>query len=143
TRAIAAGDLTKRPFLNAAGEVGDLAVSVGRMTDELRRRLQEMTDEDDRLVAVLESLDEAIVAVDSRGEVVRMNAVARRLFATTAALPFPATDLALCPALRAAVVGAQRGIQSSSVETTIGDRIVALTARSLPAGGAVLAVLDL
>jgi two-component system, OmpR family, phosphate regulon sensor histidine kinase PhoR len=143
TRAIAAGDLTKRPSLNAAGEVGDLAVSVGRMTDELRRRLQEMTDEDDRLVAVLESLDEAIVAVDHRGEVVRMNAVARRLFATTATLPFPATDLALGPALRNALTAAARGMPSSGVETRIGDRIVALTARSLPAGGAVLAVLDL
>jgi two-component system phosphate regulon sensor histidine kinase PhoR len=143
TRAIAAGDLSKRPSLNASGEVGDLATSVARMTDELRRRLQEMSDEDGRLVAIIESLDEAIVAVDHRGEVVRMNAAARRLFATTAALPFPSTDLALGQSLRIALVGATRGIPSSGVETTIGDRIVSLTARPLPAGGAVLAVLDL
>jgi two-component system, OmpR family, phosphate regulon sensor histidine kinase PhoR len=143
TRAIAGGDLTKRPSLTAAGEVGDLAASVSRMTDELRRRLQEMADEDARLVALIESLDEAIVAVDVRGEVVRMNATARRLFATTAALPFPATDLALGPALRNALTAAVRGMPSSGLETSVGDRIVSLTARSLPAGGAVLAVLDL
>jgi two-component system, OmpR family, phosphate regulon sensor histidine kinase PhoR len=142
-RAIAAGDLSRRPPLNAAGEVGDLAVSVGRMSEELRRRLQEMTDEDARLVAILESLDEAIAAVDNRGEVVRMNEAARRLFATTASLPFPATELALGPALRNALTGAMRGTPSVLVETTVGDRIVALTARPLPAGGAVLAVLDL
>jgi signal transduction histidine kinase len=143
TRAIAAGDLTRRPSLNAAGEVGDLAVSVGRMTDELRRRLQEMTDEDARLVAVIESLDEAIIAMDQRGDVVRMNAAGRRLFATTAALPFPATELTLGPALRGALTSAMRGMPSEGVETTVGDRIVSLTVRPLPAGGAVLAVLDL
>jgi signal transduction histidine kinase len=113
------------------------------MTDELRRRLQEMTDEDARLVAVIESLDEAIVAVDQRGEVVRMNGAGRRLFATTAALPFPATELALGPALRGAVTSAMRGMASEGVETTVGERIVSLTVRPLPAGGAVLAVLDL
>jgi two-component system phosphate regulon sensor histidine kinase PhoR len=143
TRAIAAGDLTKRPSLNAAGEVGDLAMAVGRMSEELRRRLQEMTDEDARLVAVLESLDEAIAAVDNGGNVVRMNQAARRLFATTAPLPFPATELALGPGLRDALANAMRGMPSVLVESSVGERIVALTARPLPAGGAVLAVLDL
>ena len=143
TRAIAAGDLTRRPSLTAAGEVGDLAASVGRMTDELRRRLQEMADEDGRLVAIIESLDEAIVAVDARGDVVRMNDSARRLFATQKALPFSAADLALGAVLREALSAALRGKVSEGVETSVGDRIVALTASPLPAGGAVLAVLDL
>jgi signal transduction histidine kinase len=143
TRAIAAGDLTKRPSLTAAGEVGDLAASVGRMTDELRRRLQEMADEDGRLVAIIESLDEAIVAVDYRGDVVRMNGAARKLFATHGTLPFPSAELAMGAALRNALTAATRGIVSEGVETTVGDRIVALTASPLPAGGAVLAVLDL
>jgi two-component system phosphate regulon sensor histidine kinase PhoR len=143
TRAIAAGDLTKRPSLSAPGEVGDLAVSVGRMTDELRRRMQEMTDEDGRLVAIIEALDEAIVAVDSRGDVVRMNAVARRLLAASASLPFPSSDLALAQPLRAALTSAMRGTPRTGLETTIGERVVSLTAQPLPAGGAVLAVLDL
>ncbi|HET9425312.1 MAG TPA: ATP-binding protein [Gemmatimonadaceae bacterium] len=143
TRAIAAGDLDRRPSLTAAGEVGDLAASVSRMTDELRRRLQEMTDEDGRLIAIIESLDEAIVAVDARGDVVRMNDAARSLFQTLTALPFPATTLALGPPLRQALASAMKGTVTDAVETTVGERTVALTARPLPAGGAVLAVLDL
>jgi two-component system phosphate regulon sensor histidine kinase PhoR len=143
TRAIAHGELNKRPSLNAPGEVGDLAASVSRMTDELRRRLQEMADEDARLVALIESLDEAIVAVDARGEVVRMNATARRLFQAMAPLPFPSTELALGPALRDALSAAMQGTASSGTEAAIGDRVVVLTARPLPPGGAVLAVLDL
>jgi len=39
-RAIAAGDLTRKPSLSAPGEVGDLAASVSRMTDELGIRLK-------------------------------------------------------------------------------------------------------
>jgi two-component system phosphate regulon sensor histidine kinase PhoR len=143
TRAIAAGDLGRRPALMASGEVGDLAASVSRMTDELRRRLQEMSDEDGRLVAIIESLDEAIVAVDARGTVVRMNEAARQLFATTDPLPFAATALALGAPLRQALSAAMKGGVIDSVEAAIGERTVALTARPLPAGGAVLAVLDL
>jgi two-component system, OmpR family, phosphate regulon sensor histidine kinase PhoR len=143
TRAIAAGDLGRRPSLNAPGEVGDLAASVSRMSDELRRRLQEMQDEDGRLIAIIESLDEAIVAVDARGDVVRMNDAARTLFDVTDALPFPSVELPMGPALRGALQSAMKGSASESVETRLGDRIVALTARPLPAGGAVLAVLDL
>jgi two-component system phosphate regulon sensor histidine kinase PhoR len=143
TRAIAAGDLGRRPALMASGEVGDLAASVSRMTDELRRRLQEMSDEDGRLVAIIESLDEAIVAVDARGTVVRMNEAARQLFATTDPLPFAATALALGAPLRQALSAAMKGGVIDSVEAAIGERTVALTARPLPAGGAVLAGLDL
>ncbi|MEO5566867.1 MAG: ATP-binding protein [Gemmatimonadaceae bacterium] len=143
TRAIAAGDLTRRPSLMASGEVGDLAASVSRMTDELRRRLQAMADEDGRLVAIIESLDEAIVAVDARGDVVRMNDAARRLFGTRGTLPFPSVELSMGPSLRDALAAAMRGNASESVETSVGDRIVALTAGPLPGGGAVLAVMDL
>jgi signal transduction histidine kinase len=142
-RSIAAGDLSRRPSLSADGEVGDLAASVGRMTDELRERMQAMTDEDGRLVAIIESLDEAIVAVDARGDVVRMNEAARRLFGSTRALPYPVADLVLAPALRHALTAAMRGVRSDGIETTAGDRTLALTSSPLPAGGAVLAVVDL
>ena len=143
TRAIAAGDLTKRPALMAPGEVGDLATSVHRMTEQLGRRMQAMEEEDGRLIAIIEALDEAIIAVDARGDVVRMNEAARRLFSAREPLPFSAVDLPLGPALREAVSAANRGVGSEGVETTISDRIVALTARPLPGGGAVLAVMDL
>jgi two-component system, OmpR family, phosphate regulon sensor histidine kinase PhoR len=143
TRAIAAGDLTRKPSLTAPGEVGDLAISVGRMTDELRQRIQAMTDEDGRLVAIIESLDEAIVAVDTRGEVVRMNEAARRMFGTRAPLPFPSTDLTLPAALRGALARGMKGESTAGVETRVGERVVALTVSPLPTGGAVMAVLDL
>jgi len=68
------------------------------MTDELGIRLQAMEAEDARLLAIIEALDEGIIAVDGRGEVVRMNEAARRLFGSRAALPFPSRPPARCPA---------------------------------------------
>lgn len=143
TRAIAAGDLTRKPSLSAPGEVGDLAASVSRMTEELGHRLQAMEAEDARLLAIIEALDEGIIAVDGRGDVVRMNGAARRLFGSRATLPFPAAELHLDAPFRDAMVAASRGERSEGVETTIADCIVSLTSRPLPGGGAVLAVLDL
>jgi two-component system phosphate regulon sensor histidine kinase PhoR len=143
TRAIAAGDLTRRPSRSAPGEVGDLAASVARMSEELSHRLQTMEAEDARLLAIIETLDEGIIAVDGRGNVVRMNNAARRLFGAQSALPFPSTDLPLDAALRDALNAADGGESVVGVETTIADRVVHLAARPLADGGAVLAVLDL
>jgi two-component system phosphate regulon sensor histidine kinase PhoR len=143
TRAIAAGDLTRKPSLSAPGEVGDLAAAVSRMTDELSQRLKLMQAEDARLLAVIEALDEGIIAVDARGDVVRMNDAARRLFGSRGALPFPSSQLQLSASFREAITSAQEGRSNEGLETAIGERIVTLTARPLPSGGVVLAVLDL
>jgi signal transduction histidine kinase len=142
TRAIAAGDLTRRPSRTATGEVGDLATSVSRMSEELSRRLSAMEAEDARLLAIIETLDESIVAVDAHGDVIRLNNAARRLFGVKASLPFPVLELPLVAALRDALAAARRGEATSGVETAIGERIVTVTGRPLADGGAVLAVLD-
>ena len=143
TRAIAAGDLTRRASLNAPGEVGDLAAAVHRMADELGNRLTSMAAEDALLLAIIEALDEGIIAVDGSGNVVRMNDAARRLFGSRESLPFPVNRLPLDPAIRNAVRLAATGQPTSGLETVIGERIVALTSRPLASGGAVVAVLDL
>ena len=82
-QAIAAGELTRRPTLAAPGEVGDLAMALHRMTEQLAARLSALEADDALLNAVIESLDEGIVAVSARGDVVRINASARRLLGVT------------------------------------------------------------
>ena len=78
-QAIAAGDLTRRPALVAPGEIGDLAVAVHRMTEQLASRLSALEAEDLLLGAVIDALNEAVVAVDARRQVVRVNVAGRRL----------------------------------------------------------------
>jgi two-component system phosphate regulon sensor histidine kinase PhoR len=142
-RAIAGGDLARRPALSAPGEVGDLAVALHRMAEQLGARLQAVEREEALMLAVIESLDEGIVAATARGEVVRLNAAARRLLGIRAEPPFHINELPPERVLRDAVRLAMAGDATESAETVIGDRTLVITARPLPDGGAVLAVMDL
>ena len=140
---IAAGDLTRRPALVAPGEIGDLAVALHRMTEQLASRLSALEAEDLLLGAVIDALNEAVVAVDARRQVVRVNVAGRRLLDIRDAVPFSADNLPRDAALREALSDALAGESVDALELVIEGRTVALTARPLSRGGAVLAALDL
>jgi signal transduction histidine kinase len=142
-RAIAAGELDRRPSLNAPGEIGDLALALHRMTEQLAARLAALESEDALLNAVIESLDEGIIAVSPRAEVVRLNHSARRLLALTAAPPFSIDQLPQERLVRDSVRGAMNGMSIEPTELSIDERTLLVSARPLPDGGAVLAVMDL
>ena len=142
-QAIAAGDLSRRPSLAAPGEVGDLAAALHRMTEQLASRLAAVEAEDLLLGAVIDALNEAVVAVDARRQVVRVNDAARRLLGIRDVVPFSADNLPRDAVLRDALAAALEGESVDAVELVIEGRTVALTARPLTRGGAVLAALDL
>ena len=142
-RAIAAGDLDRRPSISAPGEVGDLAVALHRMSEQLANRLHALEADDALMSAIVESINEGVVAVSGRGSVVRMNESARRFLGVESPVPFPADRLPQEPAVRAALRDAMSGTATEPREMLFSGRTLALTARPLPDGGAVLALLDL
>jgi signal transduction histidine kinase len=142
-RAIAAGDLSRRPSLSAPGEVGDLATALHRMAEQLSSRLAAMQADELLMTAVLESLEEGVLALDERGMVVRMNQRARTLLALDATLPFPRELLPREHELRSAVESALGGASTPPTETLLRDRTIAVAARPLATRGAVVTVLDL
>ena len=142
-QAIAAGDLDRRPTLAAPGEVGDLAVALHRMTEQLATRMSALESEDALLNAVIESLDEGIIAASARGEVVRLNRSARRLLSLDRDPPFSVDYLPPERLVREALQGAMRGAATDPAELRIDDHTMLLTARPLADGGAVLVVMDL
>jgi signal transduction histidine kinase len=141
--AIAAGHLERRPALSAPGEVGDLAAALQRMTEQLSSRLSALQAEDALLSAVIDSLDEGIVAVNARGSVVRLNESARRLLDLRANVPFSTDLLPQDRVVRDAVRGAMSGVAAGPLEIGVADRTLLVGARPLPDGGAVVAVQDL
>jgi two-component system, OmpR family, phosphate regulon sensor histidine kinase PhoR len=142
-RAIAAGDLHRRPALSAPGEVGDLATALHRMTEQLSTRLDALEADDQLMTAVLESLEEGIIALDERGMVVRINERARSLLGVSTPLPFPHDILPRDHSLREAIETALAGATTPSAEVTLRDRTVAVASRPLRTGGGVVTVLDL
>ena len=142
-RALASGDLSRRPALIGAGEIGDLADALRKLAEQLEARRKALTAEEELLVALTESLNEGVVAVDARQQVVRMNETARQLLRLREPVPFPAEYLPRDRTLREALVAVLSGAEAVPGEVRVDDRTLSLTARPLPAGGAILALYDL
>ena len=142
-RAIAGGDLRRRPSLSAPGEVGELASAFHRLAEQLTARVQALEADDALLRAVSDALNEGVVALDARQQVQQINEGARRLLAVRDVLPFSADRLPRDRALREALADAMAGRSVDGVETRLAERVVTLTARPLAGGGAVLAIFDL
>jgi signal transduction histidine kinase len=81
--------------------------------------------------------------VNGRGSVVRLNERARELLGVSSTVPFPSDRLPAAAPIRAALREAMSGAPTEPREMHLGGRTLALTARPLPDGGAVLALFDL
>jgi len=143
THALAAGDFSRRPSRSAPGEVGDLAIAVSQLAEQLSARLDALRAEETLLRELTESLNEGIFAVDARQQVVRINETARGLLGLRASLPFGGDQLPRDRAFRDAIADALSGETVHDLEVTLGGRIFNVTVRPLEAGGAVIALLDL
>lgn len=142
-RAMAAGDLSHRPAIGAPGEVGDLADALHRMSEQLTARLQAVQNDEALLSAVVESLNEGIVAVSVRDLVLQINAAARGMLHIREAVPFSVDQLPRDRQLRGTLTQALGGAAAEAQEMELAGRILVVTARPLASGGAVLTLTDL
>nr|MDQ3082878.1 ATP-binding protein [Gemmatimonadota bacterium] len=143
TRNLALGDLSSRPPLSAPGEVGELATAVHRLAEQLGARMVALRAEESLLAALIESLNEGVVAIGQRNQVLRINSAGRSLLRVTDAVPFDVDQLPRVRELQHAIQAAIQGVTTDPFELTVGDRMLSLTARPLQGGGAVLALFDL
>ena len=142
-QSLAAGDLSRRPSLTAPGEVGDLAIALHRLGEQLGTRVSALEAEDSLLTALFDSLNEGVIAVDARQRVVRINATGRHLLRAQMPVPFQLDHLPRERVFREAVANALAGGVTEGTETVIDGRTLVLTARPLAGGGVVVALLDL
>ena len=140
---IARGDLTRRPALAAPGEIGDLAAALHGMAEQLTRRVAALAEEDARLTAVVESLNEGILALSPRGAIVRVNDRARYFLRLHEHLPLEPDRLPRNATLRDAIDAALSGAATEPTELQLFGQTLAVTARPLSAGGAIVALFDL
>jgi len=142
-RSLAAGEHRRHPPLAAPGEVGDLADSIYRLSEQLEIRLSALAAEQSIQSALVETMNEGVVAISAGQEVVRINDTGRRLLSIDRKIPFGLEFLPREPNFRAAIQLALKGTPTQPEEITIGDTTLSLTARPLVNGGAVLALFDL
>jgi signal transduction histidine kinase len=142
-RSLAAGERKRHPPLAAPGEVGDLADAVHRLAEQLEARISALAAEQSVLSALVETLNEGVIAISPAHEVVRISETGRRLLSIDRPVPFAVDFLPRDATLRTAISLALSGTETEPEEIVVGDTTLSLTARPLVNGGAVVALFDL
>jgi two-component system phosphate regulon sensor histidine kinase PhoR len=142
-RSLAAGERKRHPPLAAPGEVGDLADAVHRLAEQLEARISALAAEQSVLSALVETLNEGVIAISPAHEVVRISETGRRLLSIDRPVPFGVDFLPRDATLRNAIALALSGTATEPEELIIDETTLSLTARPLVNGGAVVALFDL
>ncbi len=82
---LAAGDYSGRIPQTSRDEVGLLAGALNQMTDELRIKIEELSDDRSQLLAMLTSMVEGVIVLDHRGRILQINPALERMFNITRA----------------------------------------------------------
>jgi len=76
---IAHGDYSRKIIISTNDEIRDLGQSINHMSDEIKRRIEEITSHKLRFEAVLLSMFEGVMVIDGNGVIILMNGTLRKL----------------------------------------------------------------
>ncbi|HKE62711.1 MAG TPA: ATP-binding protein [Nitrospira sp.] len=84
-RQLAAGDHSVRIQTRSRDEVGLLADTLNHMTDELRSKIEELSEDRAQLLAMLTSMVEGVMVLDYKGRILQVNPALELMFGVTRA----------------------------------------------------------
>ncbi|MFA5114758.1 MAG: ATP-binding protein [Candidatus Omnitrophota bacterium] len=79
-RAMARGDFSKKAPAYSQDEIGQLARSLNRMSEEIKDKIEKINAEKARLGLVLSSMFEGVIVINESEEIILMNPSLRKLF---------------------------------------------------------------
>jgi len=122
-------------------DFGILSRTLASLGAQLEAKLRELTEERDRLSAILAGMAEGVLVVDAAGEVVLANPAAETILGPSL-VGKRLADAVTSPALRAVIEDAAGTGQPHETEVEAGPRAIALYVRPLAArGGGLVTVL--
>lgn len=146
-RAMAEGDADRRIPVGGGDELGGLAGSFNRVAEELERTVAALAAERNLFEAVLQSMDEAVIAVDRERRIIALNRAAIELLAISSEVRgHLLIDAVRIPELSETLDAALRG-ESRSIDVKL-ERVGVLRhlmVRATPqgeSGGAVVVIHD-
>ncbi|HEU5202520.1 MAG TPA: ATP-binding protein, partial [Nitrospira sp.] len=84
-RQLAGGNYSVRIQTPSSDEVGLLAATLNHMTDELRSKIEELSEDRAQLLAMLTSMVEGVMVLDYKGRILQVNPALERMFGVTRA----------------------------------------------------------
>jgi two-component system phosphate regulon sensor histidine kinase PhoR len=141
-RRIAGGDLGARLQHSGADELSEMEAALNLTAERLGRSFTEVESHRQELAAMLDSMQEAVVAVTAEGQVRWSNAVMQRMAGTNIRAGRPLAHSVRDPDLLACVKGALEDgeVRTGRASSLSPGRVFEVNAAPLPSGGA-LAVL--
>ena len=137
------GEFARRPPISLSDEFGTLADAMRALGDRLSGRERMLGDEQELRTGIMEAASEGLFAVDKRRRVIWMNVAAQRMMGAARDVPFPLDEIAR-PLWNSTVIEAAldgEGVEAEELQ--LGKRIVAVSARPLGDGGAVITLFEL
>ncbi|WP_097025576.1 two-component system histidine kinase PnpS [Clostridium peptidivorans] len=80
TSRIAAGELDRRVSIYSSDEIGELGKTFNNMARQLQVTLNDSMDKQNKLEAILKSMDSGVIAVDKNFKVIMINPYAKNIF---------------------------------------------------------------
>jgi two-component system phosphate regulon sensor histidine kinase PhoR len=142
---IAAGDLTARISATSVDEIGQVAMALDKTARKLEESFFAVQTSQRQLETLLNSMQDAVIAVGPDGRVQWANRGMERLVPQRARLNAPVVETVRDPQFLAAVRDATQGnkIASTRAISIVPGRTFDVTAAPLPGGGAVAVLRDL
>lgn len=80
TSRIAQGELYRRVNIYSNNEIGQLGKTFNNMADKLQETIEDSLDKQNKLEAILRSMDSGVIAIDKNSKVIMINPYAKRIF---------------------------------------------------------------
>lgn len=80
TSNFAKGDFNSRVMVKSSDEIGQLEQTFNHMADKLQNTISDALDKQERLEAILKSMDSGVIAVDKNNKVIMINPYAEKIF---------------------------------------------------------------
>lgn len=80
TSRIAAGELDRRVNINSKDEIGQLSNTFNNMADKLQYTINDSIEKQNKLEAILKSMDNGVIAVDKDFKIIMINPYAKEIF---------------------------------------------------------------
>jgi two-component system phosphate regulon sensor histidine kinase PhoR len=142
---VASGDLTARIASTSTDEIGKVASALDKTTRGVEESYARLQTSQRELETLLNSMQDAVIAVDIEGRVQWANRGMDRLLLRAPRLNAPLIDSVRDPDFLAAIQEAARDqvVTSARSNTIASGRIFDVTAAPMPGGGAVAVLRDL
>ncbi len=142
---VAGGDLTARIASTSSDEIGQVASALDKTTRRVEESYARVQTSQRELETLLNSMQDAVVAVDTDGRVQWANRGMDRLLLHAPRLNAPVIDCVRDPDFLAAIQKAARDqiVTSARSNTIVSGRTFDVTAAPMPGGGAVAVLRDL